>query len=251
MVNKNKEEKPEYNQLSILIAQDGFSFYIKHEDDSKSVYVPKTIVKDINSARSMNFFKSQLQKCFFNYSFSSLKLAFSNPYFSLIPNEYFEESTMTDYLKYNVELFETDHVVSDEIANINAHQVFIPLMNFHNLVLEFIEEFEFEHFTNTLITRSYPLNINGQCMKVFVHDTHLEILAFEDGQFKLCNYFDYTTEVDLAYYVLFCVEELDFDQKHMSLKVYHTSENADWKELLNLYIANIEYSRSNLVEFIS
>lgn len=251
MVNKNKEDIPKYKQLSILIAQDGFSFYIRHEDDSKSVYIPKTIVKDINSTKSLKFFKNQLQKCFFNYSFSSLKLSFSNPYFSLVPNAYFNESAITDYLKYNVELYETDHVVSDEIAGIKAHQVFIPLMNYHNLVLEFVEEFEFEHYTNSLISENFPMNTDGQLMKVYVHDTHLEILAFEDGLFKLCNYFEYSNEVDLTYYVLFCVEELGFDQKNMKLEVYHSNEETAWKELLDMYIAHIAYVQSNLVAFIS
>ena len=251
MVNKNKEEKTLYNQLSILIDQDGFSFYIKHENDSKSVYIPKTFVRDINSSKSLKLFKSQLNNCFLNYSFSSLKLSFSNPYFSLVPSKYFEESAMTDYLKYNVELFETDHVVSDEISCINAHQVFIPLMNYHNLVLEFIEEFEFEHFTNSLISGSYALQTDGQLLKVFVHDKQLEIVAFENGIFKLCNYFEYSNEVDLVYYILFCIEELDFDQNEMKLEVYHSTQETAWKELLELYIAHVEYSHSNLVEFIS
>jgi len=251
MVNKSKEEHSEYNQLSILIAQDGFSFYIRHDDNLQSVYVPKTVVKDINSPKSMKFFKSQLQKCFFNHSFSTLKLAFSNPYFSLVPSSYFEESAMTDYLKYNVELFETDHVVSDEIPCIDAHQVFIPLMNYHNLVLEFIDEFEFEHYTNTLITNSFPLNTDGQYLKVYVHDAHMEILAFEDGQFKLCNYFDYTNEVDLVYYVLFSIEELGFDQNEMRLDVFYSTEETPWKELLDMYVAHINYSHSNLAELIA
>jgi len=251
MVNKNKEEQPEYNQLSILIAQDGFSFYVQHQHNLKSVYIPKTVVKDINSPGSMSQFKSHLEKCFFTYSFSSLKLAFSNPYFSLVPNNYFEESAMTDYLKYNVELFETDHVVADEIGCIGAHQVFIPLMNYHNLVLEFIEEFEFEHYTNSLLSRSHTASAEGQRMKLFVHNAHLEILAFENEAFKLCNYFDYSTDVDLAYYVLFCVEELGFDQKQMTLEVYHSTENTDWKVLLDRYIANIVCAPSNLVELIT
>ena len=251
MVNKNRGEQNKYIQLSILIAQDGFSFYIRHKIDSESVSIPKTLVKDINSSKSLKFFKNQLQKCFFNYSFSSVKLSFANPYFSLVPSEYFEESAMADYLKYNVELFGTDHIVSDEISSINAHLVFIPLMNYHNLVLEFIEEFEYEHFTNSVISSCLPVNSDGQLMKVFVHDSHLEIVAIENETLKLCNHFTYSSNVDLVYYILFCIEEMDFDQNQMELEIYQLEEEPSWKELLEKYVARVRYSQNNLAEIIS
>ena len=124
-------------------------------------------------------------------------------------------------------------------------------MNYHNLVLEFVEEFEFNHFTNVLITNSYPLNTAVQCVKAFIHDSHIEVVAFDKGVFKLCNYFTFATDVDIVYYILFCVEELGFSQKEMQLEVYHTNEVSSWKAILGDYIANVVCIPSNLVEYIS
>lgn len=254
MVNKNNDKKSDYLQLSILIAQDGFSFYLKNEAFDHSLAIPKLVVSDIEKEDALAIFKKKFEHLYNKYTFDKIKLSFSNPYFSFVPSEYFDDSAITDYLKYNIELFKEDHIVSEKLEDIDIYQVFIPLMDYHNLVLDYVEELEFEHFSNSLIIlcNSFEIKDNDrQTINVFVHDSQLEIIAFQNGEFKMCNYFNYVSEVDLVYYILLCVEELGFDQKTLQMDIYHSAAHTPWKQILEKYIAHINYVEKNLAGFIS
>jgi len=254
MVNKNKDDISSYTQLSILIAQDGFSFYLKHQNAEESVALPKVEVDLIEDDEAIHTLKTSLDDIFDTYTFKSVKLSFSNPYFTFVPDDYFDETAVTDYLKYNVELFKRDHVVTDHLSIIGAHQVFIPLMTYHNLVLSYIDEFEFEHYTNSLINFCHPSNsdrVVQEHLSAFVHKEHLEVVAYKNAKFTLCNHFTYDTDVDLVYYILFCVEELGFDQNNMQLDVYHSCKDKSWQTILKDYIIYFNCFEKNLAEFIS
>ncbi len=254
MVNKSSDKTSDYLQLSILIAQDGFSFYLKNKVYDHSLSIPKLVVTDIESEDALSIFKKKFEHLYNKYTFDKIKLSFSNPYFSFVPSEYFDKSAITDYLKYNIELFKEDHIVSEKLENIDIHQVFIPLMDYHNLVLDYVEELEFEHFSNSLVLlcNSFEINNNDkQTINVFVHERQLEIIAFQNGEFKLCNYFTYDSETDIVYYILFCVEELGFDQNILQLDIYHSVRQTPWKQVLKNYIAHINFVEKNLAGFIS
>ncbi len=251
MANKNNNQNTLYNKLSILITQDGFLFYLHHDLDGKSKSFDFIKVSDILSSSSLNVFKKQLNTIKQEFEFKSLKVSFSNSYFALVPKDYYSKDANPDYLKYNVQLFEEDQIVAEFIKEIEAYQVYIPLMNYHNVILEFVKEFEFEHFTNSLIKHVKSKIIdNGQRLSVFIQNNQLYIIAFEGQKFKLCNSFNFETDLDLAYYILFSVEELRFNQKNMQLKIYHSLDNTSWIDILKRYILNVKCEQKNLAALI-
>jgi hypothetical protein len=235
-----------------LIDQDGFCFYLHHANPEKSFCVNKTAVDDIFSAKTLSLFQKDLQEISGKHNFQQLKVAFANAYYALVPSDYYVEEAKADYLKYNVELFEEDHITSDGIEDLNIHQVYIPLMNYHNCILEHIDEFEFLHFTNYLIQDCQPKGFeNINFINVYVRTSSIDIIAFEGMKFKLCNTFEYKTDMDLAYYTLFAVEELKFDQTEMKMNIYHDEgTSSSWLEILGLYVKHINCKTIELAGFI-
>lgn len=251
MVNKNNSNNESFISLSILIDQDGFCFYLHHTIPEESFGKKKIEVDDIFSLKALNLLKQRLKDILNTYNFKNVKVAFANAYYAFVPEDYYLDDAKADYLKYNVELFEGDHISSDHIKNINAFQVYIPLMNYHNTILELVEEFEYQHFTNYLIQECLPKNFeNTNFINVYVRQKSIDIIAFEGMKFKLCNTFQYDTDYDLAYYVLFAVEELNFDQTTLQMNVYHSSETTSWLEILELYLKNITCESRDLAAFI-
>jgi len=251
MVNKNNNSKNTFNQLSILIFQDGFLFYLQHEDKTKSIDIKPTIVDDILSSKSLNIFKKEFQNLLNVYEFQNLKLAFSNTFYTFVPKEFYRENAKADYLKYNVKLFKEDQIVSEFIEPIDAYQVYIPLMSYHNLVLDQVKEFDYEHFTNTLIKHSMlSTHDTLTYLNVYIQNNLLDVIAYEGKKFKLCNSFNFETDLDLVYYILFCVEELKFDQKKLQLKLYYNTEENTWLETIKRYILNVKSEQKNLAAFI-
>lgn len=251
MVSKNSTEHISYKTLSILIDQDGFSFYLHHNNPEHSMCLNKIGVEDIFSTKNLNLFKSQLKEFSTTYSFKEVKVGFANAYYAFVPSDYYVEDAKADYLKYNVELFEGDHISSDRMEDLNCHQVYIPLMNYHNSILEQIDGFEYLHFTNYLILGCQPKGFeNISFINVYVRNSSIDIIAFEGMKFKLCNSFDYKTDLDLAYYVLFAVEELKFNQTELQMNIYNDTETNSWLEILELYIKHINCESIDLVSFI-
>lgn len=251
MVNKNKTDVKNFKQLSILIGQDGFLFYLHHYQAEQSLSIISSEIKDVLSSKSLSLFEKHLNDISQDYQFDAIKLAFSNAFYTLVPQDYYQDGAKADYLKYNVKLFEEDQIVSEFIEGINAYQVYIPLMNYHNALLEHFEEFEYEHFTYSLIKHAQPQLFEPvQNLWVYVQPTHIDIIAFEGQKFKLCNSFNFETDLDLVYYILFCVEELKFDQKKMKLEIYHDLENTSWVDTLKRYILNVKCEQKNLAAII-
>ncbi|QTY27370.1 DUF3822 family protein [Flavobacterium sp. CS20] len=251
MVNKSNTDFNNFKQLSILISQDGFLFYLHHDKPEQSMSLEVQDITDVLNSKSLNLFQTRFDEITKSYEFKTLKLDFSNAFYALVPEDYYQDNAKADYLKYNVKLFEEDQIVADHIPSINAYQVYIPLMNYHNAVLDQVEEFEYEHFTNALIKQSYLKSFDSaQQLKVYVQKSHINVIAQEGQKFKLCNTFNYETDLDLVYYVLFCVEELKFNQREMQLELYHDSKDTTWLEIIKRYILNVKCKQKNLVAFI-
>lgn len=251
MVNKSSTEIENFKQLSILISQDGFLFYLHHHQSEKSLSLGFIEIADVLSSKSLILFQKRLKEISQAYNFGSLKLAFSDPYYTLVPKDYYQEEANADYLKYNVKLFEEDQIVSEYIKTIEAYQVYVPLMNYHNAVLDQVQEFEFQHYTHALIKHAYPNSYEStQRLMVYVHKTNIDVVAFEGRKFKLCNSFNYETDLDLVYYILFCVEELKFDQRELQLELYHNIEGQTWIDTLKRYILNVKCEQENLAAFV-
>lgn len=251
MVNKNNKINKVYKQLSILISQDGFFFYLHHSETEYSKDLESILVKDVLDVKSLKIFQKQLKQISHHYDFKSIKVAFANSYYTLVPKDYYKEELKSDYLKYNVQLFEEDHISSDYIQEIDVYHIYIPLMNYHNVILDLVDEFEYHHFTNNLIKYSKPKIFDvQQRLHVFMTKSSLDIVAFEGQKFRLCNSFAYETDYDLAYYILFAIEELKFDQRKMQLNITHNFEETPWLDILKIYILNVNCEQKALASFV-
>lgn len=252
MVNKNNNTPISYKRLSILIDQGGFSFYLHHHISSESKNLEPVFVDDVFHQKSLDLFKQKLKAIFEQFTCQDTKLAFANELFSLVPEEFYSDEAKADYLKFNVQLFEQDKIEAEFISAVNAYLLYLPLMNYHNLVLEQVEEFEYIHFMQSLIEEAKAKSIQDrQKLKVFVRSQQLDIIAFDGASFKMANTFNYKTDLDVVYYVLFAIEELKFDQEEMSLYLTHQSEKQDWLAVLRKYVKHVFCHKEHLAAYIT
>lgn len=251
MVNKNNNDKTFYKRLSILIDQGGFSFYLHHEKASASIAFEPIVVEDIFHQSSLDQFQLKLKDVVDTYAFDQIKLAFANELFSLVPEEFYEEEAKADFLKFNVQLFERDKIEAEFIPAVKAYLLFVPLMNYHNLILEQVEEFEYIHFIQALIADAGAKSVEGkQKLKVFIRQHQLDVIAFDGQAFKLANTFNYDNDFDIIYYILFAIEELKFDQKDMGLYITHHLDEQDWLGVLERYVQHVFCHKEHLAAYI-
>jgi len=251
MVNKNKPKELIYQQLSILITQDGFFFYLHYHNTEYSEDSETFLTNNLFHANSLKLFQKQLKHIKKQFNFKAVKVAFADSNYTLVPKDYYKDVFKADYLKYNVLLFEEDQITTDFIEDIDVYQIYIPLMNYHNVILEQVKEFEYQHYTSSLIKFSKPKTFDTkQRLNAFISKSSLDIIAFEGKKFKLCNTFDYQSDYDLVYYILFAIEELKFDQREVKLNIYCESNDRTWLEIIKRYVLNVDYKHKIFASLI-
>ncbi|MDT0295162.1 DUF3822 family protein [Mesonia ostreae] len=234
--------EPTKNKLSILIAQDGFSFCTGNKESHKvedlkhktflSQQTPENLLKEIKLGIEQAFSKEE--------AVDELEVIYSNTLNTLVPDAFFTEENLTDYLKFNIKILATDYVTFDDVEAIKAKNVYIPYTNINNYLFEKFGEFSFKHITSSLIEFVKKRDLKTRVL-LHVHPTHFHMIFFKEGELQLANSFNYQTKEDFIYYVLFVLEQLELDPLEIPILVFGHIEKEDSNyHMLSTYIKYLD-----------
>jgi len=221
MVKANNETlKETIKRLSIQIGLNGLSFSI-FDNSSNNVSSLKSFTKDriLTPMELLDYLKFVVDtEHLKSKSFDSVTIIYKNELSTLVPKELFNEEHIADYLKFNNKILPTDYISFDEL-NDQTVNVFVPLVNINNFVYDTFGTFTYKHFSTVYIDYVMKHLVNYQETKMFVNvDENLfEILVVKDGKMIFFNTFNYSTEEDFIYYILFTAEQLKLNPEVFSL----------------------------------
>lgn len=209
----------------------GLSFFIL---DIITNEVLEVINKNFEVVQTPQTLLDQLKQAF-NYhdvlksEFSKVQLIHSNNLQTLVPSALFEESALSDYIKYNTKIFKTDFITYDVIQNEDIMVVYVPFVNINNFIFERFGSFEYKHSATVLIDRILQLQKNSTepHMYINVNHKHFEITVTENNLLKLYNSFEYETPEDFIYYILFTAEQLNMNPEQFKCILMGTIKNDD------------------------
>ncbi|KGL63006.1 hypothetical protein PHEL85_0036 [Polaribacter sp. Hel1_85] len=237
-------------KLSIQFNLDGFSFCITNNVSKETSYfsqyifeekqiTPENLLKKIEEIFKTD---THLQK-----DFSSVLVIHQNNLFTLVPNPYFSENKLSEYLNFNIKTLATDFIAFDDIQSINAKNVYVPYVNINNYLFQNFGEFEYKHHLTIFIEKLISLNNNDE-KKVYVNVSkeNFDIVVLQNKQLEFSNTFYFETKEDFIYYILFTFEQLKLDVE--KVKLYFTGDIELESEIYNItyqYIRNIYFLESN------
>jgi len=232
-------------KLSILVAQDGLSFCVSQnrtigffaEKKFSSQQSPENLLKEINH--------------FFTYEFDQglsepvrVKVFYAHSLYTVVPRPFFDETRLSDYLKYNARLLPTDELSFDSLKNIGANLVFIPYTNINNYLFEKFGEFTYQHLVSHFI--DYCLNLNKSAVETVylnVFATHFDMAVFRKEELILCNSFDYFSPEDFVYYVLFAFQQLGLNKEKLELHLSGAiDKSSEIYQLLYTYVRHVDFT---------
>lgn len=243
-INNTQESK---NTLSILISQDGFSFCIKSKESVTSFERINLSASNYPNELLIHFQEKINAEFIAEQNIGNLKLTYENDNFSLVPNAFFEKDKISHYIKYSTPILDNDFYAFDSIEAIATTNVFIPFININNYLFDLFGNFEYQHHLSLLINSFFVKDIEGPCCYVLITEKHLNLLCFNDAKLKLANVYKYQTEEDIAYYILFALEQLVFEKENLVLYI-NEQESQKLIELIQPYISIIKTLK--LVDFI-
>lgn len=217
--------------MSIQISLNGLSFCILNKTTLLVEFLKN---KDFH--KKLNPFEvlEQLKECLSMYPelhkrFESVMVIYQNELSSLVPEALFEESHAADYLKFNSKILDSDFISHDAIAANQSVNVYVPYMNINNFIFETFGTFEYKHASTILIETFLKREASSEEDIIYlnINDHSFELVAIRNTQLVLYNSFEISSKEDLIYYVLFAIEQLQFDTETVQLKLMGRIEKGD------------------------
>lgn len=236
-----------YNELSIQVGLNGFSFCICNRLTQGITALEKY---PFNSRfNSINNLTDELNRYFdtiekLQQSFKKVLLIHENELATFVPASLFEEKDAARYLAYNVKVLENDFVAYDYIPEHNLVNIYIPYAHVNNFIFERFGVFEYKHFSSILvesILARTPLQ-EEPCLFAHVQPEHFQLVAVANGKLLFYNHFMYAAQEDAMYYLLFTLEQLGLPPEKCSLVLLGTvSEKAAFYTWVRTYIGRVSF----------
>lgn len=236
--------KSEYHKLSIQVSLNGLSFCVldtltntilaSEKISFQNELTPYALQKEIKEL----FETHKIRK----NQFSEVVVIHRNNLFCLVPKALFNKDDLANYLKFNAKILANDHLVYDEIENMEMANVYVPYVNINNYIYDLFGDFEFMHHGTVLI--KYLINSHGNNKEpicyAHIMDGHMDIAVIQNKKLLLYNNFSFTSKEDFIYYLLFTLEQLQLDTETTMLKLFGAIEEGDpLYELCHTYINHI------------
>ena len=160
-----------------------------------------------------------------------------------MPTALFDESSLGSYLQYNTKVFPTDYFDFDSLTQQQMENVYVPYVAFNNYFLDVFGSFNFQHINTSLVQHFINKSANNNAVEFFVHvaENHFEIVLLQNKNLLLFNSYEYQTQEDFIYYILFVFEQLQLNTQTQIVKLYGniTTEN-DLYQIVYKFIRNVE-----------
>jgi len=235
--------------LSVQVSLNGLSFCIldciennilflkeTHFDTQKNPIEIEKLVKeefDINTVLQQEFKK--------------VNLIHQNDICTFVPKGLYDENHLTDYLKFNNKIFESDFIANDEIPTKEIISVYVPFVNINNYFFELFGTFEYQH-ASTILVQQLLQHTTNTTNKLFcnISPTSFELISIKNGELNLFNSFQFDTKEDFIYYILFTIEQLQLNTETIDfILLGDIGLDDELYSILYEYIRNISFGSRN------
>lgn len=245
-----------YQKLVLKVSLKGFSFALINTLSSQI-----TSFGDINFDAYENPFDTEqcYKKAFSEQSelkdrFDEVVVLHANNLSVFVPQALFDENHLGDYLNYNVKVFESDFFAFDQVDKYQFNCVYVPYVNINNILLDYFSDFDYKHASSVLVERLLDLSKNDDDKQMFVHfeDKSFQMIVVQNRKLLFYNSFEFTTQEDFAYYLLFTIEQLGMNPEFLTLKMLgHISDEGELFKIAYTYIRNVSLLDTSYLSHIN
>ncbi|SNB34925.1 DUF3822 family protein [Flavobacterium psychrophilum] len=216
----------------------------------------KDMLKDtIDTIRSFSFHKisnpTEIEQSLIKYfeetpelntNFDEITVLHNNNLLTFVPSVLFDPQYLGSYLQYNTKVFESDFFAYDLVSNNDMVTVYIPYVNINNFLIDRFGTFNYKHSFTILVKKvlDFSKNIDEPQLYVHIQSDNFQIIAAKNQKLLLFNTFDYKTEADFIYYLLFATEQLNLNPETIQVKLFGiVSKESDLYQIAYKYIRNV------------
>jgi hypothetical protein len=182
--------------------------------------------------------------------FKSVSAAVYNEAATLVPSALYEESGKKEFLRLN---FTGDHgsVAADFIQDMELYNIYDLPQPVAETFKEIYGKVKLAHFSSSLLESLFIENKFKSGLKIYLHffQKHpygavsaFEIIIFKNGNLLLFNSFPFQEKEDIAYYLLFAMEQLHINPEKATITLLGNIQKTDeMVELIGNYVRSVEF----------
>tara|TARA_R110002051_G_scaffold18194_2_gene52596 strand:+ start:8690 stop:9481 length:792 start_codon:yes stop_codon:yes gene_type:complete len=241
----NKQEQTQYlMRLSIQVRLDGLSFFTQNDEGTVVDYAAFQFRKKVDPAGLLSEIQFIVKENpLLQSKYKNVSVIYVNNLFTLVPQALFDETKLTDYLKFNTKMLQTDFVTFDHIGTHEIVNVYIPYANVNNYFFDQYGAFTYHHALTHLITEVLDNAGHQEEAQILIniHPHSFEMIITEQKKLLFANTFEYQTKEDFIYYVLFTLEQLSLNPETVELELTGAIDPTDEKyNIAYTYIRNVQ-----------
>jgi len=233
-----------HQKLALEVSLTGFSFAIINTVSNEILKIKEI---DFSSYKNSTNTEECYKICFSEHpeltqKYDQIIVLHNNNLSGFVPLAMFDSQNLRNYLRYNIEVFETDFFAFDMLEKYQINNVYLPYMNINNVLLDFFPSFDYKHHSSILVEKLLDLSKNIDEKQMFVHlgQNKFEIIVLQNQKLLFYNSFDFSKEEDCLYYILFTAEQMSLNPEFFTLKLLgNIREENELFKLIYTYIRNV------------
>lgn len=184
------------------------------------------------------------QESLFDLPFQSVRFIGYTQQSTLVPEAYYDRRKMKDYLAFNCAGELDAELFSNHLRLPGMYNIFALPEELISLIARFFKKVEFMNQTTPFL-RHITCKENAleqDSVYVGLNAGFFDIAATGQGKLKLYNTFQYASEQDLLYYVIFIYNQMKFEPLQVPLFLSgELSSRLTYYEILKQYIPGTQY----------
>ncbi len=224
--------------LSIRFHSDGFSFYVY--DESEKLLSKKEIKNPVLAATEQAIYKTVSNEPESQLAFKNIRLICESDVYTLIPTEFFEEATASDFLHFEREKEKNEKIIFSVLEYPKNTLISAIPLHFYNAMRKLYPEVKVTHHLDELLSEKLK-NYEKDSLHVLARNNAIDIIVFKNNNIELINSYSYSTPEDFVYFTLNIFEKLSLDNETLQTQIYNLGSKDEIKELLKKYINKLSF----------
>ncbi len=175
-------------------------------------------------------------------SAQTVSCSFNLPGNTLVPEAIYRKDYQSHYLSFNIDSDADQSVATDELTLMEARNVY-ALPETHNKITQVFPQCLYLHESSVEIELALRLSRVSRKDSVFLFfsDKFFRLLIIQNDQLQLANTFQFGSEMDVAYYVLYVLDQLNIKNGETSTYAAgEIEENGAELNMLREYIGPVK-----------
>jgi hypothetical protein len=182
-------------------------------------------------------------------AYKVVRVAYEGNRHTLLPAALHDPSEIAGYLNFTHVQAEDERVFADHLIPLDAYQVFsIPAATLAT-IRNYFPRVTVSHSSSVLIESiwfNYKNRINTNRVFLNIRQNMFDMAIFDGRQLTYFNSFSYRNNEDVAYYLIFVLEQLNFNPESIPVILLGNIEKGGALfELIYRYIRHVEFGRRN------